>query len=137
MVRIWKNKSVMQYTSAPYLATLFNCGLWVLYAMPMVHPHSFLVMTINGAGLVIELLYLILFFLFSDKKHRLTLAFIVLGELVFWATIFTLDIRLVHTWKLRSTVIGTMAVVGGIMMYASPLAVMVSTLINQLQFLHI
>ncbi|PWA58227.1 hypothetical protein CTI12_AA311670 [Artemisia annua] len=40
---IWKKGSVEQYSPVPYLASFFNCGLWVLYGMPFVHPNSLLV----------------------------------------------------------------------------------------------
>nr|GLL49187.1 bidirectional sugar transporter SWEET5-like [Ipomoea trifida] len=123
-VKIWKNKSVMQFTVVPYLATLFNCGLWCLYAMPNVQPHSMLVMTINGTGIVIELSYTIIFFTFSDKKKRLFIVSVFLAEVVFLATLYTLNISFAHTLKLRASIIGSICVVGGIMMYASPLAVM-------------
>ncbi|XP_019160470.1 PREDICTED: bidirectional sugar transporter SWEET5-like [Ipomoea nil] len=123
-VRICKNKSVMQFTVAPYLATLFNCGIWCLYSMPNVHPNSILVMTINGTGIAIELVYSIIFFIFSDKKKRLLIASVIFAEVVFMATLYTLDIHFAHTYELRATIIGSICVVGGILMYASPLAVM-------------
>jgi len=48
-----------------------NCMVWTFYSLPMVHPHRTLVLTINGAGIGIELTYLIIFFIFSDMKKRL------------------------------------------------------------------
>ncbi|KAJ0611618.1 putative glutathione peroxidase [Helianthus annuus] len=37
----------------------------------MVHPHSLLVITINGAGLFIETVYLLLFLIYSNHKQRI------------------------------------------------------------------
>jgi solute carrier family 50 protein (sugar transporter) len=68
--RIIKNKDVEEFKSDPYLATLLNCMLWVFYGLPIVHPNSILVVTINGIGLVIEGTYLIIFFLYSPNKKR-------------------------------------------------------------------
>ncbi|KAF4374410.1 hypothetical protein G4B88_026297 [Cannabis sativa] len=48
----------------PYLATLINCLVWTLYGFPFIHPGSILVVTINESGVVIELSYLIIFFIF-------------------------------------------------------------------------
>ncbi|THG08507.1 hypothetical protein TEA_002140 [Camellia sinensis var. sinensis] len=94
-VQICKKGSVEQYSAAPYLATLINCGLWVLYGLPMVHPHSLLVITINGSGLVIELVYLLLFLTYTDRKET------------------------------ESATDNTgVAMLGNVMMYASPLSVM-------------
>ncbi|XP_022871302.1 bidirectional sugar transporter SWEET7 [Olea europaea var. sylvestris] len=122
--RIWKKKSVEQYSPVPYLATFVNCGLWVLYGLPMVHPHSTLVVTINGSGFVIEVIYLLLFLIYSDRKKRLRLLLIVAAECLFMAVLALLVLTLVHSIKLRSAIVGSICMVGNIMMYASPLAVM-------------
>ncbi|KAF4374403.1 hypothetical protein G4B88_026290 [Cannabis sativa] len=59
-IQIWKRKSMEQYSTVPYLATLINCLVWTLYGLPFIHPGSILVVTINGSGLVIELTYLLI-----------------------------------------------------------------------------
>lgn len=56
----------------PYLATLLNCALWVFYGIPIVHPNSILVVTINGIGLVIEATYLTIYFIYADNKKRVS-----------------------------------------------------------------
>ncbi|XP_024996935.1 bidirectional sugar transporter SWEET4-like isoform X3 [Cynara cardunculus var. scolymus] len=96
-VKIVKKGEVEQFSPIPYLATFVNCGIWVLYGLPLVHPHSLLVITINGSGFVIETIYLLLFLIYSDRKQRV---------------------------KVRSSIVGSIAIVGNIMMYASPLSVM-------------
>lgn len=70
--RICKAKDVEEFKPDPYLATLLNCMLWVFYGIPIVHPNSILVVTINGIGLVIEAAYLTIFFLYSDGKKRVS-----------------------------------------------------------------
>nr|GMD97524.1 bidirectional sugar transporter SWEET4-like [Ipomoea batatas] len=125
IVKIWKKKSVEQFSAAPYLATFLNCGMWVLYAIPSVHPNSFLLMTINGAGIAIYIVFLLVFLFFSDTKTRFRVALIVLAEVAFMAALAIMVLTLAHTWKLRSTIVGSIVVVCSILMYASPLAVMV------------
>ncbi|PSR91418.1 Bidirectional sugar transporter like [Actinidia chinensis var. chinensis] len=122
--QIWKKGSVEQFSSAPYLATLINCGLWVLYGLPMVHPHSILVVTINGFGTFIEFVYLLLFLWYSDRRKRLKVLVIMLVECVALATLALLVLTLTHSTKLRSTIVGSIAMLGNVMMYASPLSVM-------------
>ncbi|KAK4726432.1 hypothetical protein R3W88_031349 [Solanum pinnatisectum] len=112
--RIWKKKSVEQFSPFPYLATFVNCGLWVLYGIPLVHPHSILVVTINGTGLGIEVVYLMLMKIFL----------IIIGEIIFLGSLALLVLTLVQTHKKRSTIVGSICMVGNILMYASPLAVM-------------
>ncbi|KAG4117570.1 hypothetical protein ERO13_D12G239500v2 [Gossypium hirsutum] len=124
-VRIWKKGSVEQYSPVPYLATLINCMVWVIYGLPLVHPDSTLVITINGAGTAIELVYLTLFLIFChDKKKRLKVLLIALVEVVFMALVAALVLTLAHTTERRSMVVGIIAILFNIMMYASPLSVM-------------
>lgn len=125
-ISIWKKGSVEQYSPVPYLATFINCMVWVLYGLPMVHPHSTLVVTINGTGFVIELVYLILFIVFSNRGNRLRVIMIALVEIIFVAIVALLTLTMVHTTDRRSMIVGTICILFNIMMYASPLSVMVS-----------
>lgn len=69
--KIIKNKAVEGFKPDPYLATTLNCLFWVLYGTPFVHPGTILVSTINGVGIVIELIYLCIFLLYAnDNKQR-------------------------------------------------------------------
>ena len=70
--RIFKARDVEEFKPDPYLATLLNCALWVFYGIPIVHPNSILVVTINGIGLVIEAIYLTIWFIYSDCKKRVS-----------------------------------------------------------------
>lgn len=124
-IRIWKKGSVEQYSAAPYLATLVNCGLWVVYGLPLVHPHSTLVVTINGSGFAIELVYLTLFLIFSSRNKRVRVLLVMLAEFVFIGVLALLVLTLAHTTKLRSTIVGSICMLGCFLMYASPLSVMV------------
>lgn len=63
-------KKVEEYKADPYLATVLNCALWVFYGLPIVHPDSLLVITINATGLAIELFYLSIFFYFSPTPRK-------------------------------------------------------------------
>ncbi|XP_024997052.1 bidirectional sugar transporter SWEET4-like [Cynara cardunculus var. scolymus] len=121
---IWKKRSVEQYSPVPYLASFFNCGLWVLYGMPFVHPHSLLVVTTNGAGVAIELVYLLIFLMCSDKRKRLKVALIMLLEILFFGVLVILMLIVVHTPQQRSTIVGSISVAANILMYAAPLSVM-------------
>ncbi|XP_022136759.1 bidirectional sugar transporter SWEET4 [Momordica charantia] len=123
-VGIWKKGSVEQFSAIPYLATLVNCLVWVLYGLPAVHPGSILVITINGAGTLIELVYIVLFFVFSDRKKRVKLVLVLLVELVFITLLSLVVLLFFHTHTKRSMVVGTICILFNIGMYASPLSVM-------------
>lgn len=128
-VQIVKKGSAEPFSPVPYLATLINCMVWVIYGLPMVHPNSILVITINGAGTAIKLLYITLFLIYSDKKKRLKVLLGILVELIFIAIVAILVLTLLHTTKQRSLVVGIVCILFNIMMYASPLSVMVRFII--------
>nr|UJT76399.1 bidirectional sugar transporter SWEET6a [Hemerocallis fulva] len=123
-VTIINRKAVEEFSPIPYLATLLNCMLWVFYGIPLVHPHSILVVTINAIGLILESIYLIIFFIYSPPKLRLKVVKILAGELVFMAAVITGVIVGAHTHERRSLVVGILCVIFGTMMYASPLSIM-------------
>ncbi|WOL08367.1 bidirectional sugar transporter SWEET4-like [Canna indica] len=123
-VRICKKRSVEEFSPMPYLATMLNCMVWVVYGLPIVHPHSTLVLTINGAGLFIELAYLLLFIIFSKGGKRLKVIALFIAEIVFIIALAIIVITVVHTWQRRSMIVGIISVVFCIGMYVAPLSVM-------------
>ncbi|CAI0398815.1 unnamed protein product [Linum tenue] len=52
--------------------TLLNCAMWSLYGMPFVKPDSLLVVTINGFGFFLELIYVAIFLIFSPWVKRVS-----------------------------------------------------------------
>jgi hypothetical protein len=124
-IKVWKMRSVEQYSPIPYVATLLNCLTWVLYGLPLVHPHSMLVITINGTGTAIELAYVTLFLLCSAGATRRKVLLLLAGELAFVGAVAVLVITLAHTSERRSMIVGALGVLFGTGMYAAPLSVMV------------
>ncbi|XP_057440411.1 bidirectional sugar transporter SWEET6b-like [Lotus japonicus] len=124
--KIIKKKDVEEFKPDPYLATLLNCAFWVFYGMPFVHPNSLLVVTINGIGLVIESIYLLIFFIYATNKGRKKVLGWLAAEFVFFAVIvaITLLVPGLHGTKHRSLMIGIICDIFNIMMYASPLTIM-------------
>ncbi|THU70468.1 hypothetical protein C4D60_Mb08t25330 [Musa balbisiana] len=122
--RIWRSGSVEQFHATPYLATLLNCLFWILYGLPMVHPHSTLILTINGSGLVIELVYVLIFLRCSDRARKLRVFSVLLAEILLVGTVAAVDLTVVHGYQRRSLIVGVLCVVFGTVMYAAPLSVM-------------
>ncbi|KAL8150364.1 hypothetical protein V2J09_020172 [Rumex salicifolius] len=122
--RIYKKGSVGQYSAMPYLVTFLNSMTWVLYAIPVVHPHSTWLLTVNSTGCVIEFAYLLLFVIYSnDKRKRLQLISFVVVEILFVGSLAALVLTMVHTTKERVRIVGTIGLIAAILMYASPLSV--------------
>ncbi|RRT74800.1 hypothetical protein B296_00001595 [Ensete ventricosum] len=107
--------------------------MWVLYGLPMVHPHSTLVLTINVSGLVIELVYVLVFLGCSHGDQRRRVLLVLLLEIAFVGAVGALVLTLVHSHERRSLIAGVLCVVFGTGMYAAPLAAMVGLDLDGLQ----
>ncbi|KAK8530736.1 hypothetical protein V6N13_030680 [Hibiscus sabdariffa] len=114
----------MDFKSDPYIATLLNCMMWIFYGLPIVHPDSTLIITINGIGLFIESLYITIFFTYSNNKKRKRIILLLVLELIFMAAVVVITLYLFKTTKKRSMFVGILAMVFNIGMYVSPLTVM-------------
>ncbi|CAN6356016.1 unnamed protein product [Urochloa humidicola] len=75
--RIYKSKSTEGFQSVPYVVALFSAMLWIFYAM--IKSNEILLITINVAGCVIESIYVVMYFVYADKKARWFTAKIFLG----------------------------------------------------------
>ncbi|KAG9158462.1 hypothetical protein Leryth_013211 [Lithospermum erythrorhizon] len=101
-----------------------NCLFWIFYGLPIVHPDSTLVITINSVGLVLELIYLSIFFFFTHKKYRLHIFGLLVAEAILLAIVAALTLKFCHTHKKRSMVVGIVCVIFGVIMYSAPLSIM-------------
>ncbi|XP_027358783.1 bidirectional sugar transporter SWEET5-like [Abrus precatorius] len=122
--KIIKNRSVEEFKPDPYIATLLNCAFWVFYGMPFVHPHSILVVTINAIGLVIEFVYIAIYFTYATKNGRIKVMISLSVEVIFFAAVVLVTMRALHSIPQRSLVIGIICDVFNVMMYVSPLTIM-------------
>ncbi|KAL0375778.1 UNVERIFIED_CONTAM: Bidirectional sugar transporter SWEET17, partial [Sesamum calycinum] len=59
-VRVVKSRSTEEFESLPYICTLLNSSLWTYYGI--IKPGSYLVATVNGFGVVVEIIYVAFFF---------------------------------------------------------------------------
>ncbi|KAH9742133.1 Bidirectional sugar transporter SWEET6b [Citrus sinensis] len=88
-----------------------NCMFWILYGLPVVHPDSTLVVTINGVGLALELIYLKI------------VAIGLLGEVAFLGVIAVITFVVFHNTNTRTLFVGIICDIFNIIMYASPLSI--------------
>ncbi|KAH9303579.1 hypothetical protein KI387_007983 [Taxus chinensis] len=128
--KIYKWRDTRGFSGIPYVMTILNCALWVLYGLPIVKPNSILVSTINGIGLVLQIIYTATFLIFcKDKKQKMKLMSLLLLITVFFAAVALLAILLAHTHKKRTLIVGLICIVFNVFMYASPLTIMVSDIL--------
>ncbi|KAH6819062.1 Nodulin MtN3 family protein [Perilla frutescens var. frutescens] len=121
-VRIVKNKSTEEFESLPYICTLLSSSLWVYYGL--IRPGSYLVSTVNGFGVVIEIVFVALFLAYAPPNNKVK-TWILVGILnvgflaaALLATYFLLD------GDQRIDAIGLLSSGLNIIMYASPLSAM-------------
>ncbi|CAH9090634.1 unnamed protein product [Cuscuta epithymum] len=123
-LEIRKKKDVEGYQFYPYVATVLNCMLWVFYGLPVVKPDSLLVITINGAGLVIELLYVAIYCAYDrQNRSRKRIGIFLLGEVLFVGGLALFTLLCIRKLENRAFVVGIFADIFNIMMYSSPLLV--------------
>ncbi|EFJ33100.1 hypothetical protein SELMODRAFT_67873, partial [Selaginella moellendorffii] len=121
---IVRSKSTQEYSGLPYVCTLFNCMLWILYGMPFVKPHSMLIITINAAGCAIELVYTALYLSYATRAKMVKVLKMLGAVAVAFGLITLTTVKLADTHDERITVVGSVCVAVAIAMYISPLTVM-------------
>ncbi|KAM4115209.1 hypothetical protein ACJW30_04G131400 [Castanea mollissima] len=123
-IKIHKARAVESFKPDPYVTAVLSCAMWCFYGMPFVHPDSLLVITINGFGFIIEIIYITIFFFYSpwSKRRKIIIALVI--ETIIFVLVVVLSLKLFHTTKDRSTIVGVLSIILNILMYASPLTVM-------------
>ncbi|KAG9156588.1 hypothetical protein Leryth_006562 [Lithospermum erythrorhizon] len=121
---IWKAGAVKSYRPDPYVVTVANCAMWVFYGMPFITKDNTLVITINGAGLIIELLYVSIFFKYSNWPKRRKIIVYLIIEWIFIFIIVAVTMTVIRTERKRFLVVGIVCIILTIGMYIAPLTVM-------------
>ncbi|KAI7734180.1 hypothetical protein M8C21_026175 [Ambrosia artemisiifolia] len=121
-LRIVKKGSTEEFESLPYICTLLNSSLWTYYGITK--PGSYLVATVNGFGVVVEIVYISLFLINAPPRIRAKTATIagVVDVLVFAVAVFVTQFMM--EGEMRIDVIGFMGAALNVVMYASPLSAM-------------
>ncbi|KAK8538853.1 hypothetical protein V6N13_009211 [Hibiscus sabdariffa] len=101
----------------------YNFGKSHRYGLPFVSRNNLLVSTINGAGAVIESIYVLIFIFYAPKKDKAKM----LGLFTFVLTVFSaaalVSLLALHG-NARKLFCGLGATIFSIIMYASPLSIM-------------
>ncbi|XP_071722077.1 bidirectional sugar transporter SWEET17-like [Rutidosis leptorrhynchoides] len=120
--RIVKNKSTEDFECVPYVCTLLNSSLWTYYGI--IKPGEYLVATVNGFGILVESIYVLLFLIYAPTMMRnKTGALFGALDLGFLAAV-VLVTQLALKGEIRLDVLGVVCAGLNIIMYGSPLAAM-------------
>ena len=69
-----RKKSTENYSGIPYVATLLNACLWTFYGH--LKPGGLLLETVNGIGIVLQLIFVTLFLIYAPKDMKVILIFL-------------------------------------------------------------
>lgn len=93
--------------------------------MPFVSPNNLLVSTINGTGAVIESIYVLIFLIFAPKKEKGKILALLTLVLAVFAAVVLISLLALHSHT-RKLFCGLASTIFSIIMYASPLTIIVS-----------
>lgn len=98
------------------------------YQLPFITLNNYYVTVINGIGALIELGYVITFLLYAPKRERIKLSVLLFFVVAIFSTIALVSNLVIHraTMRKRHQLCGLASSTLAIMMYASPLSIMVS-----------
>lgn len=123
--RIYKSKSTEGFQSVPYVVALFSAMLWIFYAL--IKTGEDLLITINAAGIVIESIYIIMYFIYAPKKGKLfTAKIMMLLNFGVFGLIMLVTLLLFKGDK-RTTVLGWICVGFSVSVFVAPLSIIVSS----------
>lgn len=63
-----KKKSTENYKGIPYITTLLSTSLWSFYGI--LKPGGLLVLTVNGAGAIMQFIYVTLFLIYAPRDVK-------------------------------------------------------------------
>jgi len=127
--RIVKNESTEDFDSLPYICTLLSTAQWTYYGL--IKPGEYLISTVNGAGAVLEAVYVILFIIYAPKASKIrTAVLVLLVDIVFFTAVFLVTFLALNQ-QMRINVMGVLCVCLTLTMYGSPLAVMRTVIVTK------
>ncbi len=81
--KVIMRKSVGDYSGTPYVTTLLNCLLWVFYGSSAV-TNTTLIISINGAGLALEAIYICIHLFYGTDDSRVQIYFFTISPTNFF-----------------------------------------------------
>ncbi|KAK4852739.1 hypothetical protein QYF36_026654 [Acer negundo] len=125
--KVVKKKSTENYKGVPYITTLMSTSLWTFYGL--MKPGGLLVMTVNGAGAVLQFTYVTLFLIYAPRDKKIKMAKLAaILDVGFLGTVIAITLLAIHKLSLRLTFVGVICAGLTIGMYGSPLLVMTTVI---------
>ncbi|XP_028122524.1 bidirectional sugar transporter SWEET16-like isoform X1 [Camellia sinensis] len=117
-----KKKSTENYKALPYITTLLSTSLWTFYGI--LKPGGLLILTVNGAGAVLQFIYVTLFLIYAPRDIKVkSMKLVAILDVGFLGAVIAVTMLTIHG-SLKLTFVGILCAALTIGMYAAPLAVM-------------
>nr|GEW78142.1 exocyst complex component EXO70B1-like [Tanacetum cinerariifolium] len=120
-IKICKRKSTMGFESFPYVVSLFSALLWMYYSF-IKEGNTFLLITVNALGSLIETVYVIIFIIYATPYGRKQTLKILSASMALCLVISLGSFYLLHG-PTRALVVGWICVALSICVFASPLTI--------------
>lgn len=122
MRTMFEHKSVLQFSDTPYVVSMANCVLWIIYTLYT--PGRIQPLATNGFGALMQTIYIVFFLVYHTKtdRARLTLKLSVL--LAGGVILVSVAQFICHTVEDRENIVGVVADIFNVGMYGAPLSVM-------------
>ncbi|BFG37277.1 hypothetical protein CerSpe_235510 [Prunus speciosa] len=119
---IYKKKSSKGFQSIPYVVALLSAMLLLYYGV--LKTNAFLIISINGIGCAIEIIYLIFYIVYASKKDKITtMSLILLVNVAAFGLVMAVTVFLLGEAK-RVSAVGWLCAVFNIAVFAAPLSIM-------------
>eukprot|EP00253_Pinus_taeda_P031868 PITA_31868 len=130
--RVIKKGSTEDFSGFPYAIALLNCLLYTWYGSPLISNgfENVLVLSVNGIGIIFELLFVCIYLKFAPRKSKLAMVRILVGVIMVFASIATVSQLAFHDHKSRKTMVGTSGMIVTVAMYASPLSIICPNIVG-------
>ncbi|XP_056849493.1 bidirectional sugar transporter SWEET3 isoform X1 [Raphanus sativus] len=124
--RVFKKKSTEQFSCFPYVMTLFNCLIYTWYGLPIVSHRweNFPLVTINGVGIVLESIFIFVYFCYASPNEKIKVGVIFVPVMVVFGLTTAISAVVFDDHRHRRSFVGSVGLVASISMYGSPLIVM-------------
>ncbi|KAI3817423.1 hypothetical protein L1987_11213 [Smallanthus sonchifolius] len=120
-ISICKNKSTMGFQALPYMVALFSSLLWLYYSI-IKEGDTFLLITVNAFGSLVESVYVIIFIMYATPYGKKQ-TFKVLSVAMTLCLAISLGSYLFLNGPTRAAVVGWICVGMSISVFAAPLTI--------------
>ncbi|KAL9666865.1 hypothetical protein QQ045_001209 [Rhodiola kirilowii] len=120
---IYNKKSSEGFQSLPYIVAFFSASLLLYYAY--LKKNAYMIISINGIGCMIELIYLTIFLVYATREARMfTFKLIFASNVGALGMIVLITLVFIKTNALRVTVVGWTCAIINLAVFAAPMSIM-------------